>query len=45
MEKLMGGLVYPQGMWSWQALLWSGRGWGLEGEGYVPSPGPAIHNM
>lgn len=19
----MGGLVYPRGMWSWQALLWS----------------------
>lgn len=21
--KLKGGLVYPQDMWSWQALLWS----------------------
>lgn len=28
-RALMGGLVYPRGMWSWQTLLWSvgtGRG-------------------
>lgn len=37
-KTLMGGLVSPRGMWSWQALLWSagvGRergdvGWGIE---------------